>query len=145
MSTILLILMTIGISLILLVLMWGQFKSPEPLRSPDRIYFQNPVFNDQYGTTVRLGTKWRYTEIDTHKEVCQTGSDTVIGYMHILGVLAVTLGTIPSEYIEINHDPSCRTRKGLLREMKRVYGSHVDQSDIVTVLYYKLLKVSDDA
>lgn len=103
--------------------------------------FQNPVFNKGLNVTVRNGSKWMKVEIgDTLliKGVSEESSATEIDQIGTLaGKALLPMRFVPDVFLIYEHDPYCRTRDGLLAEMKKVY-QDFSENNIVTVLLFYL-------
>jgi len=52
-------------------------------------------------------------------------------------VMAAQIETIPDELMIYEHEPSCRTKEGLLAAMSRVFGE-VRADEIVTVIGFEM-------
>jgi hypothetical protein len=101
-----------------------------------KLYFTNPVFHTGINVTCRNGYKWSDAQGELVK-VHDTATDESFGMAHILGVLTCKLDKIPEEVLALEHDPSCRTREGIITEMKRVYGEDLKRDAPTTVLFFE--------
>lgn len=101
-----------------------------------QLLFQNPVFHDGINVTVRNGYKWADT-LGEIVEVVDTEQTQEPEQAHVLGVLTMKLNTIPESILELAHDPKCRDLKGIMIEMKRIYGDIANDAP-VTVLFFEL-------
>ncbi len=87
--------------------------------------------------TVRHGRAWA-DSLDAEPFVYRSDFEDerdYIGEAHIVGVLTCLLFQIPAGVLLCEHDPSCRTKAGILAEMERVYGDVTELSE-VTVLFF---------
>jgi len=100
------------------------------------LLFSNPVFHKGINVTCRNGYKWANAmgELVTVEDT--EGSGTY-GEAHILGVLTCKRNAIPETILALEHDPSCRTSKGIITEMKRVYGPDLPEDAPTTVLMFE--------
>ncbi len=102
-----------------------------------KLLFQNPVFHEGINVTVRHGLAWA-DSLDEEPLVYHSdfeAENDYLGWAHIKGVLTCRLFQIPPGVLTCEHDPSCRTKKGILAEMVRVYGDVTEISE-VTVLFF---------
>ena len=89
------------------------------------LHFQNAVFHEGINVTVRKGDKWHNLEGETVCVMDDAGKnfdEKYRGDVHIMGSLLLFFDDIPAGLLRHEHDPSCRTKKGLKVELKRVYG-----------------------
>ena len=100
------------------------------------LLFSNPVFHNGINVTCRNGYKWSDAQGEL-VHVKDSDSDEDYGMAHILGVLTCKLDKIPEEVLTLEHDPSCRTREGIIAEMKRVYGKELRRDAPTTVLFFE--------
>lgn len=80
-----------------------------------KLKFSNPVFHKGLNLTVRRGTKWASEEFER--------------------VIVKRFCDIEPSEIKCEHDPKCRTKQGLLKELKRVY-ENFSEKEIVTLVYF---------
>lgn len=100
-----------------------------------KLEFQNPTFTSDVMVTVRNGPKWsKRVKPGMIVTVAETGGDD-LNDATITGILTTTFERIPPEVLFREHDPKCRTREGLLKEMKRVYPGF-EKTNEVTVLFF---------
>lgn len=93
-------------------------------------------------STVRLGDKWlrRALVPGTSLMVCETGAPLASGRAAVSREVSFCrLGEVPQRLLDLEHDPVCRTRDGLMATMRRTYGDHVGPNSQVTVIVYELL------
>jgi len=104
-----------------------------------KLLFQNAVFHRGINVTVRNGYKWGAAngELVSVEDVEDNREPEIA---HILGVLTVKLNKIPEGILALEHDPKCRTRRGIIAEMKRVYGNDLKEDAPVTVLFFEFEK-----
>ena len=98
--------------------------------------FGNPVFHKGINVTCRNGYKWA-DAIGELVNIEDNSGETYYGKAHILGVLTCKLNKIPETILLMEHDPSCRTSKGIIEEMKRVYGDDLREDAGTTVLFFE--------
>ena len=110
--------------------------------------FQNPPQSTKgVQITVRNGPKW--SKRVTPGMIVDAGPPAFDGRyedlteVKIVGVLITTFAALTDEIIEYDQDPKCRTREGLLAEMKRVYPSF-EETNLVTVLFFEFVKVATE-
>jgi len=81
--------------------------------------FKRPVFKRGINYTVRLGTKWANVRVGREIKIANTKKTAYICYVtRCLLLMLVRM----QEILRNEHDPSCRTFTGLVRELQRVYG-----------------------
>lgn len=103
------------------------------------LLFTNPVFHNGINVTCRSGYKWA-DSLGEIVKIEETGNEGERPgrYGHILGVMTVKLNKIPETVLAMEHDPSCRTQEGIIKEMKRVYGEDLPEDAPTTVLFFEL-------
>lgn len=101
-----------------------------------KLLFSNPVFHDGINVTVRNGYKWA-DSLGEIVEVVDTEQTQEPTMAHVLGVLITKMNKIPESILQHEHDPSCRTIKGITTEMRRVYGEDLKDDAPVTVLFFE--------
>ena len=101
------------------------------------LLFSNPVFHNGINVTCRNGYKWA-GEMGSIVNVRDTDGTTDYGLAHVLGVMTVCLDRVPESVLALEHDPSCRTREGIIAEMKEVYGDDLKDDAPTTVLFFEL-------
>lgn len=103
-----------------------------------KLLFMNPVFSEGLNVTCRKGVKWLHQTYVGHElAVEKTNTGAPVGRVVVVGVLSMPFSELPAELLTYEHDPACRTRQGLLQEMRRVYGKSFKKEDVVTVLVFK--------
>jgi len=91
-------------------------------------------------TTCRKGLRW-YNQVNVDDEVNLVLDGAEIPN-HIIGRAVVTrlwfgwFRQVPALFLEIEHDPTCRTYSGLFAGMKAAYDGFKD-TDLVTVIQYR--------
>lgn len=101
-----------------------------------KLYFKNPVFGEGVEITVRLGLKWAGSHLyDVKLTDTETGEN--FGRAEIRGVLSLPFGRIPAQLLVLEHDPVCRHKGGLRRELERVYERPVPDKQMVTILFFE--------
>jgi len=107
------------------------------------LLFSNPVFHEGINVTCRNGYKWA-GEMGSLVNVQDTDGTTDYGMAHVLGVMTVCLNRVPESVLALEHDPSCRTREGIIAEMQKVYGDGLKEDAPTTVLFFELEKKQGD-
>ena len=105
------------------------------------LLFLNPTFHPGSNYTVRLGRKWwdRVRVGDTVR-IAKTGEeDTTLHEAEINGRFMFKMKYLPEYVLAEEHDPTCRTREGMIAAMREAYPDEVcwDDQD-VTVLRFKV-------
>jgi hypothetical protein len=100
------------------------------------------TFHPGLNITVRRGLEWFQKGLVPGETitlcVCPPGHDhTVIGQARVAFVMSAKIETIPDELMIYEHEPSCRTKEGLLAAMSRVFGE-VRADEIVTVIGFEM-------
>ena len=103
-----------------------------------KLIFQNPVFHDGLNVTIRKGDAWA-NSLDTEPFVYESGTKDerdYIGEARIVGVLKCPLFQVPAQVLKLEHDPACRTKKGILAELQRIYGKISETSEVTVLFFY---------
>lgn len=105
------------------------------------MHFISGTFHPGLNITVRRGLEWFQKGLlpgDTFTLcVCPRRDDhTPIGTAKVAFVMAATIETIPGELMAYEHEPSCRTKEGLLEAMRKVLGE-VRSDEVVTVIGFE--------
>lgn len=106
--------------------------------TPDKhdLFFLEPVFHSGFNVTVRNGEKWMEAKVGDRLLLKKTGDDKVIHTAYLCGKAFMPFRMIPERWLAIEHDPKCRTLKGLLKHgMKPAYPDFTKDS-FVTVLFF---------
>lgn len=99
------------------------------------MYFQNPEMKDGINLTVRRGVKWAHESgLFSYGE-----PELEIGRLIIEETCVMRACDIPETWLHNEHDPKCRTLKGLLKVLDKVYTSFVSQ-EIVTLIWFTVNK-----
>jgi hypothetical protein len=106
------------------------------------LHFISGTFHSGLNITVRRGLEWFRKGLMPGQTitlcVCPPGQDhTVVGQARVAFVMAAQIETIPHELMIYEHEPSCRTKEGLLAAMSRVFGE-VRANEIVTVIGFEM-------
>lgn len=106
--------------------------------------FKNPQFRPGLNVTVRLGHKWLGRASDSATVEVWTApiGKTAGRYLFdafIREASSMRVCDIPANLLELEHDPSCRTHKGLIHELARVYRRPISTRAHVTVLVFERL------
>lgn len=59
------------------------------------------------------------------------------GTATILETKVIPFNSLTTDLLEFEHDPSCRTKEGLYKEMCKVY-PNFNENEIVTLVYFVL-------
>lgn len=89
------------------------------------LQFTNPVFRAGRNVTCRRGVKWA------------SETDAMLAWVGMirLSPVVIRFADIYDGMIKDEHDPSCRTVKGLLAEMRRIYPDF-NPYEIVTLVAF---------
>jgi len=110
---------------------------PNPDQKP-WLLFTNPEFQEGVNATVRLGSKWlNRAPAESIVEVRSTNDSGYLFDAFIVDALWIKICDIPVDVLEHEHDPKCRTHRGLIAELERVYRKKVSPRDYVTVLLFE--------
>ena len=102
------------------------------------LYFVNPVFETKtLNLTVRKGNKWNNYIGDV--KIKKTNTDEEIRTAKIVHTETIKFNELRDLDLKLEHDPKCRTRKGLFNELKNVYNDF-NENDIITLVYFILHK-----
>jgi len=100
-----------------------------------RLQFKNPVFHDGVNVTVRHGDKWLHkVAVGDRVQIAQTDGDD-LGEAMVCGLLYLPARLIPQEVLDLEHDPKCKTHKGLFAVLKEVYPDFSEHSACTVVLF----------
>ena len=105
------------------------------------LHFMSGTFHPGLNITVRRGLEWFRKGVIPGQTitlcVCPPGHDhTVVGQARVAFVMAAQIEAIPEELMAYEHEPSCRTKEGLLAAMSRALGE-VRADEIVTVIGFE--------
>ena len=95
------------------------------------LQFTNPVFRKGFNLTVRKGTKWHNVE---ECRVELGGGYTK--YVNRLETHVMNFNELTDADLVYEHDPSCRTVEGLLKELKRVYPDFAENDEVTLITFY---------
>lgn len=106
----------------------------------DTLKFSNfNLIEDVVLTTVRRGVKWASL---SKGDIIPTGfsNGEILGKVEILSVTVIRMSDVKDDMLKNEHDTNCRTKAGLLNELKSVY-KNFDENEIITLLdfYYQEL------
>ena len=112
-----------------------------------KLLFQNPVFEigGPNNVSVRKGDKWAvnfgHQVVGQAFDIVETGKeDVVIHTARLVGLMVIDMNLIDQKDLNLEHDPSCRTKDGLLSEMRKVYGEdQIAEDEMVTVLEFEIV------
>jgi len=100
------------------------------------LYFDTPDFLDGINVTVRKGRKWdKRTEIGSRIHLVRSEDNAVIGIGDVVGKVVTCFECIPESFCKREHDPDARTKEGLRKVMKGIYGD-INPDTTVTVLLF---------
>ena len=104
------------------------------------IFFKNPVFKKNgLNLTVRKGLKWSLCLLSGEKIMLnETGSELCICSAKILNVKAMSFHDLKDSDLIYEHDPKCRSVKGLTKVMKDVY-NNFDERELITLVYFEVI------
>jgi len=92
--------------------------------------FLKPEFRKGLNYTVRLGDKWRHTDINEMVWIETTGiGKSINAVAQIQRVIYCRLAELPQEVLDKEHDPECHTWEGLLRAMQAAYPDDFKDKD----------------
>lgn len=112
------------------------------------LLFTNPVFSEGENLTVRKGLKWYNTEfylnevfpvLKTDEQTDENGNRKILAYANIKTTLQFKFSDLPEDVLVDEHDPKCRTKKGLFKVMSKVYPG-LSVNDIITLVYFEIEK-----
>lgn len=106
------------------------------------LHFISGTFHAGLNITVRRGPEWSQKGLVPGQTialcVCPPGRDhNVIGQARVAFVMTAQIESIPDELMAYEHEPSCRTKEGLLAAMSKVFGE-VRADEIVTVIGFEM-------
>jgi len=99
------------------------------------LLFSNPTFSEGLNVTVRRGDKWAVLRPHEFVEIGLVSGES-IGWVEIISVKIFPFVLITGDELFYEHDPSCRTYEGLLKEMKTVYPDFTEV-EVVTALGFQ--------
>lgn len=98
--------------------------------------FDNPVFYDFRCITVRKGKKWMKVRLhDTLSIQGRNGEEIAVAT--VVGKALLPFSLCTNGLLELEHDPKCRTRKGLYKSLKKSYPKF-NAGDLVTIIWFKI-------
>lgn len=106
------------------------------------IEFLNPVFRWSrdgglaLNVTVRNGPKWS-DKLSVGDEIEYTNHNGAYARSRVRGVLFCELADVPAGIHKMNHDPACRTVKGIAAELTKIYGPAPLGGRLVTVIFFQ--------
>lgn len=105
------------------------------------VEFDEMTFHGGVNITVRNGAKWaNRAKVGDILWAIPTGQNGVEGFTKngaVVGVMYCPLDDIPAGLHKLNHDPKCRTVKGIKAELDRIYGAtEWPHHRNVTVLFF---------
>ncbi|MFQ5803802.1 MAG: hypothetical protein ACE5JQ_12970 [Candidatus Methylomirabilales bacterium] len=106
------------------------------------LHFISGTFHSGLNITVRRGLEWSQKGLIPGQTItlclCPPNQDhTVVGQARVAFVMAAQIESIPDELMVYEHEPSCRSKEGLLAAMNRVFGG-VRADEIVTVIGFEM-------
>ena len=105
--------------------------------------FKDPIFRfREENLTVRRGTYWNTQKFPLSVYLVNSAIEShVIGEAVVMRSVAMRLIDIPEAWLRKEHAPDCRTMKGLINAMRKVYGEDFDAREIVTLMFFTILKL----
>lgn len=114
----------------------------EPRRQLNNLH-EIDVEVGQIGTTVRRGSKWADTPVDSVIDLCVTRREgvppAVEGTARVIRVQKYVFESIPAKLIEEEHEAASRMYSGLLNSMRWAYGPEFSETEEVVCLSYERL------
>jgi len=99
------------------------------------LQFKNPVFKEGVNVTVRHGDKWLHAVSVGDTVVIKETDGEALGEAMVVGQLYLPARLIPQEVLDLEHDPKCKTHKGLFAVMKEVYPDFHEHSPCTVLLF----------
>ena len=98
------------------------------------VVFKNPVFHEGQNITCRAESA-RYDDLNIYQEIKLCDEDFITIDTAELWLIARfdTVKDVPQWLLDKEHDPSCRSHRGLLKELERVYGDWPENSPVLVV------------
>ena len=107
----------------------------------EKMKFENPKFHRGLNCTVRLGEKWK-KRLNIGDKFLVDGMEKFWS-MNVSKILVCKLEKLKENDIKFEHDPKCRTVRGLRKELIHVYpNNRIGNDIIVTVVYFNVEKLS---
>ncbi len=101
------------------------------------MYFINPEMHLGLNSTVRLGDKWMKVEYGDELQFSSSDNmDIIICIGRVVGKSLIPFRRIPKEWLDIEHDISCRSLEGLYTAMKRAYQDQFTWDSLITVIIF---------
>ena len=107
----------------------------------ETLLFLHPTFHDGSNYTVRLGRKWwDRVRVGDQVRIAKTGEeDVTLHEAEINGRFMFKMKHLPAYVLAEEHDPTCRTREGMVAAMREAYPEVQDwDNQEVTVLRFKV-------
>jgi hypothetical protein len=98
------------------------------------MYFRNPVFHPGMNVTVRRGRKWAPV-MGQEVDIVDLENDAVLMSVKVKETLLLPFEEIDPELLKIEHDPACRTKSGLLKELKSTYDGFSEKEEVTVVRF----------
>jgi len=102
------------------------------------LLFLCPVFHQGLNVTIRNGNKWMKANVGDQLLIKETGEDQIIYTGTVVGKAYIPFKMIPNEWLAYEHDPCCRTRKGLLIHGMQPAYHDFNENNYVTVLLFNI-------
>jgi len=103
------------------------------------IYFHNAIFNKGRHLTIRKGSKWYQSisqgEILTLVDMETGGSSKTA---KVLRIEVMNFQDIPEDILKLSLNPECKTKKGLLNNMKSIYLDFSPEKDEVSLIFFEI-------
>lgn len=108
--------------------------------SKNILKFHHPIFLNGLNMTIRRGTKW---DGNLGLIWAETDTGTYIGPANVKFTQVMKFDEIEAHIHNFNHDPDCRTRKGIFKELCELYEAF-DVKEIVTLVWFEMMEVSGE-
>lgn len=101
------------------------------------IYFHNGVFDKKRHVTVRKGNKWNSVKPGEALAIVDLETESISRTGKVLGTEVMRFDTIPEEMLTMSSNPDCKTKAGLLNNMRSIYSDFEPEED-VTVIFFEV-------
>lgn len=101
------------------------------------MYFHNGIFDKKRHLTVRKGGKWSSVKSGEILALIDAETESFSRTGKVLGTETMKFDTIPEEMLVMSSNPDCKTKKGLLNNMRSIYNDFEPEEDI-TVIFFEV-------
>lgn len=102
------------------------------------MYFHNGNFTEDRHITVRRGDRWfNMVRPGEQVEFVDFETESVSRTGKILGTEKMRFDKIPEEMLTMSSNPECKTKDGLLNNMRSIYEEFQPEED-VTVIFFEV-------